>query len=86
MFCSRFIYLHILMCKLVWLSALQEKYISYCYDITMKNAETAPPLDQTSSFIRSYTMQLSLVHRPPTSQDKGLGPEGPSDEKLLPLL
>ncbi|OWK07893.1 PARG, partial [Cervus elaphus hippelaphus] len=58
---------------------LTEKYISCCYDITMKNAETAPPLDQTSSFIHSYTMQLSLVHRPPTSQDKGLGPEEPSD-------
>lgn len=83
MFGSSFIHLHTLMYKLVWLSTLQEKCISCCYDIIMKSAETVPPLDQTSSFIHSYTMLLSSVQKPPTSQDKGLEPEEPSDQNLL---
>jgi hypothetical protein len=41
----------------------------------MKNAETVPPLDQTSSFIHSYTMLLSQVQRPLTSQDRRQAPE-----------
>ena len=52
----------------------------------MKNAETVPPLDQTSSFIHSYIMLLNPVQRPATSQVKGLGPEELSNQNLLPPL
>lgn len=52
----------------------------------MKNAETVPPLDQTSSFIHSYTMLLSQVQRPLTSQDKRQGPEKPREWDFLSPL
>jgi hypothetical protein len=74
-----FFHVHNINLKLFWPFTLQEKCISYCYDTTVKNAKTVPPLDQTSSFIHSYTMLLSHLKRLLTSQDKEQGHEELND-------
>lgn len=63
-----------------------EKCISCYYDTTMKNAETVQLLDQTRSFILSYTMLLSQVQRPLSNQDKRQGPRNQVNRTFLPPL